>query len=286
MADQGSRYRSVTAAGLGAEAVGAIVASTLRASGDLVVHEIGPGRLSVSRTRRPTWASVACAATIWLAGLGLLFLLVRQTEAGEVTVVDGPRGCTVTLPALLDGATVHAVEAALRGPAHAAGEPVSTPAPTAPSAGVADRVDLDERTVARREVTMPASPTTRPTSPPMAPPRVALRFDGTTLVVEAGRRVLLGRDPSSTGGAVGHRVPGDATTVSKSHLLVDFDGSTVVVEDLGSTNGSTLTRDGASEPLVAGRRTTVAHGDRVALGAVSFVLDAHPSVAEVSTAWS
>lgn len=283
MADQGSRYRSLTAAGLGAEAVGAIVTSTLRASGDLDVHEIGPGRISVSRTRRPTWATVACAATIWLAGLGLLFLLVRQTEAGEVTVIDGPRGCTVTLPALLDGATVHALDAALRGPVRGAEEPVATPAPTAPSPAAADGVDLDDRTVARREVAMPTSP---PASPPTAPPRVALRFDGTTLVVEAGRPVLLGRDPSSTGDAVGHRVPGDATTVSKSHLLVEFDGTSVVVEDLGSTNGSTLTRDGASEPLAAGRRTPLAHGDRVALGAVSFVLDAHPSAAEVSTAWS
>ena len=33
-----------------------------------------PDRISVARTRRPTWALVACACTVWLGGLGLLFL--------------------------------------------------------------------------------------------------------------------------------------------------------------------------------------------------------------------
>lgn len=279
MADQGSRYRSVTAAGLGAEAVGPVVVEVLRARGDLVVHELGPGRLSVSRTTRPTWAVVACVATIWLAGLGLLFLLVRHTEAGEITITDGPRGCTVTLPPLLDGATAQAVEGALRAPAPARADAADrVPASTAPRPPAAD--DLEGRTVARGDVAMPSGP------PIAAPARVALRFDATTVVVEAGRPVLLGRDPSSTGTAVGHRVPGDATTVSKSHLLVDFDGATVTVEDLGSTNGSTVTRDGATRPLVAGEREPVAHGDRIALGAVAFVVDTQPSPAEVASAWS
>lgn len=148
MADPGNRYRSLTAAGLGATAASVIVSSTLRAHAGVEVHEVAPGRLSVSRTRRPGWAVAACVATCWIGGLGLLFLLVRQTDAGEVTVTDGPRGCTVTLPPVLDGPTVHAVEQALR--VTAPEPPVARPVPAAD--------DLEGRTVARGEVAALAGP--------------------------------------------------------------------------------------------------------------------------------
>lgn len=265
MADRVVRYRSLTAAGLGTEATTGIIESAIRARGGVEVHAVGPGRLSVSRTRRPTWAVIACAGTVWIGGLGLLFLLVTETESGEVGVVEGPRGASVTLPPLLDGSTVQAIEAALRADA--------TPGADAARPATPRDDDLEGRTVARDRSAAVATPST----PPIAPTRVALRFDGAALTVEPGRPVVLGRDPSPTAGGAAWRVPGDATTVSKSHLLVAFDGATLTVEDLGSTNGSTVVRDGTERRLPVETPTAVVDGDRVAVGAVEFVVDARPT---------
>jgi pSer/pThr/pTyr-binding forkhead associated (FHA) protein len=102
---------------------------------------------------------------------------------------------------------------------------------------------------------------------------VALRFDAGTVTVAAGRPVVLGREPSSSDQAEGRTVPGEATTVSKSHLLVHFDGTRVTVEDLGSTNGSTVARDGRVEVLAPGAPVAVEEGERVAMGSVTFVVD-------------
>lgn len=258
MADQDTRYRSLNAAGLGAEAARRIVVATLGARPGLVVHELGPDRISVARTSRPTWAVVACALTIWLGGLGLLFLLVKQTDAGEVVLRDGPRGCVVALPPMLDHAAVHDLEVALGG---GTTDPGAPPAPTAAPVRPVD--DLGGRTVARGELR----------TPPSAPPRLLLRFPAGTVEVEPDRPVVLGRDPSSTAGATARVVPGDATTVSKSHLLVAFDGTTATVEDLGSTNGSSIVRDGTDRPLAAGATAPVVAGDRVRLGNLELTVD-------------
>jgi hypothetical protein len=266
VANADTGYRSLTAAGLGADAATRIALGALEARADLVVHLLAPGRISVARTRRPRWALVACVATVWLAGLGLLFLLVRRTDAGEVTVHDGPRGCVVTVPPLLDGAAAAALQAALLGgslpsPSGPAA-PVAPAAPAAsePPAAVGD--DLEGRTVARSALAaeVPVS-------------SVTLRFAAGTVSVAAGQAVVLGRDPASSDRADGRTVPGDGTTVSKSHLLVGFDGDVVTIEDLGSTNGSTVVRDGAAEAVVAGAPVAVLPGDQVALGALTFVVE-------------
>lgn len=261
MADQDNRYRSLSAPGLGAESARRIVVATLGARPGLVVHEVAPDRISVARTHRPTWAVVLCALTIWLGGLGLLFLLVKQTEAGEVVLRDGPRGCIVAVPPMLDLGAVHDLEAALAGGSHGA-DP--SPASTADVAPPPPADDLDGRTVARSGL---------PTTPPAATADLVLRFAEGTVAVEPGRPVVLGRDPSPSGGAVGRVVPGDATTVSKSHLLVSYDGTAATVEDLGSTNGSALVRDGATRPLVAGAPVPVVPGDRVLLGNLDLLVE-------------
>ena len=188
---------------------------------------------------------------------------MKQTDAGEVVLRDGPRGCIVAVPPMLDLGAVHELEAALAGgsPSAAVDPGPSSPAPPRPA------VDgLDGRTVARSGL---------PTGPSTATPLpLVLRFVGGTVAVEPGRPVVLGRDPSPRGGAAGHVVPGDATTVSKSHLLVSYDGAAATVEDLGSTNGSALVRDGASRPLAAGASVTVHPGDLVLLGDCAFVVEA------------
>ena len=290
MADEDNRYRSLTAPGMGAEAASEVILRTLADRPGLHVREIGPGRISVSRTHRPAWALVLCACTLWLGGLGLLFLLVKRTDAGDVTVTDGPRGCVVALPPLLAGPGATALQAALAATGTTGGAAfAATPAPASVREEPDD--DLEGRTVARCDLRVPAA---APSNPPGAAPqdliavgragaraagpapsrgRVVLRFDAGEVAMEPGACVVLGRDPSPKGRAHGQVVPGDASSVSKAHLLVDFDGTTVIVEDLRSTNGSTLVRDGDTRRLEPGVPVPLVDGDRVALGTLSFAID-------------
>jgi hypothetical protein len=255
-------YRSLRAPGLGAEMATELTHAALAARPGLSVHGLAPGRISVARTRRPRWALLLCAATCWLAGLGFLFLLVRRTESGEVVVSDGPRGCVVALPPVVDAGAAEAVEVALRraeGHGGAAG--------SEGAAGPATGDDLDDRTVARRD--LPPRAAGRSGAPAR---RLELRFASGTVTVEAGCPVVLGRDPSTTDDVVGRVVPGDATTVSKAHLRVEFDGETATVEDLGSTNGSRLVHANGEQRLVPGTPRAVADGDEVVLGALALVV--------------
>ncbi len=273
MADRDSRHRSLSAAGMGAEAAAALVREVLSARGDLHVQEVAPGRMIVTRTRRPRWAVVLCACTVWIGGLGLLFLLVKQTEAGEIVVTEGPRGSVVTVPPLLAGGSADALAAALRGPV----APSSTDRPLAAvAAGPAQGDDLEDRTVARRTTPVPAAAPTA--APPIVVPEARLRFAAGAVTLAAGQSLVLGREPGA-GPAPGRVVPGDASTVSKAHLLVRFDGRALTVEDLGSTNGSTVTRAGATHLLEPGVPVAVAPGDQVALGALECLVEIPPTVA-------
>lgn len=272
-----TRYRSLPAPGWSADAVAELVLEALRGHPELAVSLLAPGRIGVARTRRPRWALVACAATVWLGGLGLLFLLVRQTDAGEVAIHDGPRGCTVLLPPLLGGAPAEAIVAALRGdtsPTPDAPDPEPPAvAVSAPAVAVGAPDDLEGRTVARRTPTA----TERAPDPvgvgrPTLETVAALQFDTATLVVAAGETVVLGRDPSPAGAARAEVVPGDATTVSKSHLLVAFDGADLTVEDLGSTNGSVLLTEEGERTIDEGTSVRAGDGDRVRIGAVTLTV--------------
>ncbi len=313
------QYRSLTAAGTGAHEATAIVLATLTERG-LTVHEVAPGRISVARTRRPRWAVIACVLTIWLAGLGLLFLLFRRTESGELVVTDGPRGCVVTLPPLLDDPTHRALAEAL-------GHRLPTAAAATFASPGAEGDDLDDRTVARTELPVPGAPApppppsaavpvgaapppppsapappapappapapSAPAPPAPAPPAPApvaaaptdtvppsgldLRFHAGTVRVEAGQTVVLGRDPSPAAPVVGHVAPGDTSSVSKSHLLLRFDGSRLTVEDLGSTNGSSVLRSHGVEALESGVAAPVAPGEQVAMGTLTFAIVQAPA---------
>jgi pSer/pThr/pTyr-binding forkhead associated (FHA) protein len=103
--------------------------------------------------------------------------------------------------------------------------------------------------------------------------RVVLRFDAGTVTVGPDEQVVLGRAPSPTATARGEAVPGDASSVSKSHLLVVADGSRATIEDLGSTNGSALLRHDRPVPLEPGRPVPLADGDLVVIGALSCAVD-------------
>ena len=235
---------------------------------DLGVDEVAPGRVTISRTVRPRWATVAAIALCWLGGLGLLFLLVRRTEADEALVVDAPRGCVVTIPPVVDDSLRLRVEEALvalrRQPA-AVGAPAWERVVDDDTTVTDD--GLDDRTVARSSVDeAPAAEPVPATTSQEADGAIVLEFSDGEVVVLPDEVVVLGRDPSPD---VGRPVvvPADSSTVSKSHLRVEWDGHSLTATDLHSTNGSSI-GDG-SVRLEAGVPTVIAPGQSLTLGAAT-----------------
>lgn len=119
----------------------------------------------------------------------------------------------------------------------------------------------------------------RPRAPRHAAPRswVPAQVTGAWEVsFDSGERVdvdtllLVGRSPDPRLGEQGARLvtlPSADLSVSKTHLevVVAGDGA-LVVTDRGSTNGSTLVRQGTPRHLTPGRATTLLDGDVVIFG--------------------
>ncbi len=126
--------------------------------------------------------------------------------------------------------------------------------------------------------------TVEPPPPARAPrhaaPRSWVSTEGATaawaVCFDTGERVdvdtllLIGRGPDPRLGEQGARLvtlPSDDLSVSKTHLEVVLAGDgALVVTDRGSTNGSTLVRQGTPRHLSPGRATTLLEGDVVLLG--------------------
>lgn len=108
-----------------------------------------------------------------------------------------------------------------------------------------------------------------PATQPVQTARWRVTFDtGESFVVEG--LALVGRGPEPRQGEeVAHRVALSSKDMSLSKTHAQFqvvaDG-TLVVMDRGSTNGTTLIRQGASRSLGARRPTTLVDGDRVKFG--------------------
>lgn len=120
-------------------------------------------------------------------------------------------------------------------------------------------------------VARPRAPRTQPDPPAAtaAAPPWRIAFDtGESMVVDGP--VLLGRDPEARPGeAVHHLVPLRSAdlSVSKTHAQLRLTAQgLLVVTDRGSTNGSTLLRQGAARELPAERAITLLAGDRVRFG--------------------
>lgn len=244
MADDDKRYHSIAVDGWGSETATAVVVNTLQSRPGLVVQQLANGRVSVSRSHRPRWS------------------LFRRTEAGEIVVADGPRGCVVTVPPVVGNDAVGALRDALTQPP---GAPDLPPPPPAVEPDEAGGSDLDGRTVARSAIVVDEAV-------PPAVPIARLQFPAGTLTATPGESLVLGRDPTAPEGSRAQVVPGDASTVSKSHLLVSFDGEHVTVEDLHSKNGSSIEHQGQSRALAPGERVIAASGDRIEMGAAGFVV--------------
>lgn len=152
------------------------------------------------------------------------------------------------------------------GPAQAPHHP--TPPGPAPQEPVIHRPPVDDpgRTVVRPR---PGAAAGGHGASAPAGPRWRVRFDdGQTFLVEG--MVLVGRRPEPRAGeAVWHLVPLTSADMSVSKTHAQFapapDGALVVM-DRGSTNGSTLTRQGVSRQLSPGKPATLVDGDTVTFG--------------------
>ncbi|MFT4299455.1 MAG: RDD family protein [Aeromicrobium sp.] len=92
-------------------------------------------------------------------------------------------------------------------------------------------------------------------------------------VIEVFGTVLVGRDPSADGHPGATLVPVDdpERSMSKTHARFTLVGIEVEVEDLHSTNGTYLVRDGNESELT--EPTVLAAGDQIALGDRIFTLE-------------
>ena len=91
-------------------------------------------------------------------------------------------------------------------------------------------------------------------------------------LVPLDRGVVLGRRPQSSG-ADGTRPPrliavgADSHVVSRNHLALTWDGEHLLAEDLGSTNGTAVTRSGiVTQRLLPGHPMRLQIGDALVLG--------------------
>lgn len=137
-----------------------------------------------------------------------------------------------------------AVPTSLRDPLPPASQP-TPPAPAAPAAPAP---------------AAPAAPA------PAAPARFVLTFDtGQEVVVDA--LLLLGRNPQSTDPSMrAVAITDEEYSVSKTHLSVRPTAQGLELVDRGSSNGTTLTRQGVRTALVAGQPVLAQPGDTLQVG--------------------
>ena len=200
--------------------------------------------------------------------------------SAKVTVVpSAPAGPPGRLPPAL-----HPQDVVPQGPVPSPAQPAA-PAPAPAPVPVA----------ARRAAPAPApqpAPFDAPTSPPAPPappapsaapaPTRRVRHRAVVLVagderVEVATTALFGRNPVAVEGEVVAdtvRVMDLTRTVSKTHARLSWDGVRLDVEDLGSTNGTSIVRaDGNRLVCSPGQPVQAVAGDTLFLGERSYVLD-------------
>jgi hypothetical protein len=212
------------------------------------VLPVGPRTYRLTRSYRPTWATVAgCVTAPTVVGLG--FLMVRATEHCTVSI-GRERGATlVRLDGHLPGGVVEALRAEFGGPV--AIEPADEDG----------QADLGGRPSLRRVL------------------RRVVEFD-TGERATIGALVLVGRRPAAGAGEHATRlvaISDPSRSVSKTHLAMGEDDHGVWVVDRHSTNGTTVVPPtGRLRECLPGERVYLAPGSRVMFGERSFaVREAH-----------
>jgi hypothetical protein len=283
----------ISAALLTSSQVAEVVIAAATKSG-LSVTAVGPTQYRMTRSYRAAWVLPAAIVGVVLFGLGLLLLLVvpKRTEECLATMNDGPRGVTVRLSGVLAEAAVAQIRLDLSrvaSPSVPGGAPPSRPvaAPSPFVGGAAPRRSPAPLSDAKRLGALPtihASWTPIPAPEPIAPlgsveatmirssPLLPsgghnpfVRIGGQVVPVGAG--VVIGRDPAPvddlpTARPVAVGDPG----LSKTHLAIRAQGSTVEVCDLSSTNGTVVEASGSAKSCVAGVWRSVPTGATILAG--------------------
>jgi|GEM_PF-1525916 len=96
------------------------------------------------------------------------------------------------------------------------------------------------------------------------PAILVLRWDDGT-VIKASAPTVVGRDPFATGSDLAVALEDPSRSLSKTHARFT-PGLAPTVEDLHSTNGVRIDRDGAAIAVVPGETVPLRHGDDVVCG--------------------
>lgn len=210
--------------------------------------------------------------------------------ATPTTAQVGPAGSAPAVPAPApadSGAPASAVAPSM--PAPAASPPASISAGGFAPATASGEAAWQPPTIA--PVVAPAAPAAPASAAVPAASAAPAVPDAprAVLVIDNGERVevraatLIGRAPAaspsagagadaSTGSATGEgevqlvRVPDETRSVSKTHVAILLSRRGVVAVDRGSTNGSSIVRDGAEHPLTPGHPAELRAGDVLRFG--------------------
>lgn len=277
----GARELLIEVHGLGLGAASERFVQVAMAHGYTVVAS-GPNRFRMARTYRPKWALIAAVATAVVVGLGLLFLLVKRTETGDVVVVEERTGVKLRLTGSLQPPVVEALRQNLGGTAAASTSVAGPPPASSSPAGAPFQPSAAAAVVP--SATAPAAHSFQPAQPvapvaPVAPPAHAavqpllVLADGRSIAVSAGG--VLGRDPSTDPALPGGQLhPIADPSLSKTHLSFGPLPNGVWVVDHHSTNGTVVSANGVTAACTPGVRVEAPFGAQVVAGDVSMLVAA------------
>jgi hypothetical protein len=282
----GALEQLIEVSGLGLGATCERFVQVAMAHGYTVVAS-GPNRFRMARTYRPKWALIAAVATAVFVGLGLLFLLVKRTETGDVVVVEERTGVKLRLTGSLQAPVIDALRQSLGGgvstmPATIASP--ATPLPSQPASVVATAPPPPAAAVFQpqpQRVTPVVAPVVAPVVVPVVVPAAPLAggaaapllvfADGRAIQVSTGG--VLGRDPSSDPALPGGQLyPIADPSLSKTHLSFGPLPHGVWVVDHHSTNGTVVSANGVTAACAPGVRVEAPFGAQVVAGDVSLMV--------------
>jgi len=259
----------------------AVYVPTGRFSGGVV----GAHRAAASAPGTPAASAAPVAPVAGVPSLATPPAGPGPDTASPAKPVPGPAGAPSASAPASTTATGFAPPAAPAAPATAAWQPptiapVAAAAPVTAPAGTPAPAPVHAPAPAPAHAPAPApSPTTLPASDS---PRAILVIDNGERV-EVRAATLIGRAPAagpstgsgtdpSTGSGNGDgevqlvRVPDETRSVSKTHVAILLSRRGVVAVDRGSTNGSSIVRDGAEHPLTPGHPAELRAGDVLRFG--------------------
>ena len=244
----------------------------------VVVQAIDDATVLVVHRSRPRWATVAGVALLPALGIGLLLLLIRHPMTCQIRVTASARGATVTATGQLPDSVRRVVF-----PERAVDDAYTTDLDVGLDGGGAGRAETQPEARPSTSLIWPAPSgdqqldvtrvESRMASPGEGEP-VRRRFAGSMRIsfvgpipdveLVSGDRLVVGRDPTLSEAERRQPLDDPHRLLSKTHAALGVDENGPYVEDLNSTNGSSMSVAGRpADPIPSGMRvpilTSVAH---------------------------